>query len=290
VVWAGFDVSDTGVSDTGVSGRVHLIGATGRTGATLARRLTAEGRVVVPVVRSAARWRALEIAGTARVADLADVPALTHALADADCVVSTGYAVWTPNILRAAPRSARLVVTGTARRYGSLPDAAGQDARAAELSLIAAARDAVILHPTMIYGHEDDGTVRRLAALIRKAPILPLPLGGRTLVQPVHVDDLAACLAAAAARCWVGHDNPAVPVAGPEPLAYRTLVALVARAAGLRAPVIVPVPAWLARVSGRPALLRLLEDRCADTAAMRAVLGVSARSMEEGLKGMGLGG
>ena len=37
----------------------------------------------------------------------------------------------------------------------------------------------------MIYGAEGEDNVRRLAALLRRLPVVPLPEGGRALVQPI---------------------------------------------------------------------------------------------------------
>ena len=62
---------------------VHVVGASGRSGAALCRALLARGVPVVPVVRDPARWVSLGLPGTPRVADLTQPDALTRALADA---------------------------------------------------------------------------------------------------------------------------------------------------------------------------------------------------------------
>ncbi len=265
---------------------VHLIGATGRLGRRLARTWQADGATLVAVVRDAARWRALGLPGTPRVAALEDATALRAALADAACVVSVAYAAHTAAVLATAPAGCRLVLTGSARRYGSLRDPTGQVALAAERAMLASGRDAVMLHPTMIYGAADDGTIGRLAALMARTPLLPLPGGGRALVQPVHYDDVCAALMAAAARG--GGEPLALALGGASPLPYAALIAQVARAGRLRAPRIVPVPAALARLAGRwrPGIARMLEDRAVDIAPMRAALGVTPRPLADGLAAM----
>jgi nucleoside-diphosphate-sugar epimerase len=269
---------------------VHVIGATGRTGAVLCRALLDAGNQVVPVVRDADRWRALGLAGTPVVADLAEVPGLARALAGAERVVSVSYAVWTGQVLAAAPAGARLVLVGTARRYGTLEDAEGADAARAEALLLGSGRDGVMLHPTMIYGAPGDGTISRLAGVIRRAPVLPLPGGGRALVQPVHVGDLVAAIVAALELGWTAPG--AIPVGGPEPIAYAALIRAIARAAGVRAPLILPVPAAVVRLAGmrRPALLRLLADRTVDVGMMKGLLGVTPRPLAEGLAALFPGG
>ncbi|MDT8265696.1 NADH-ubiquinone oxidoreductase, partial [Roseomonas sp. DSM 102946] len=64
-------------------GPVTVIGASGRSGATLCRSLAGDGIPYVPVVRSAERWAATGLPGTPRIADLQDAAALRTALAGA---------------------------------------------------------------------------------------------------------------------------------------------------------------------------------------------------------------
>ena len=54
-----------------------------------------------------------------------------------------------------------------------------------------------MLHPTMIYGAQGEDNVQRLAALLRRLPFVPLPGGGRALVQPIHQDDVTRAIRAA---------------------------------------------------------------------------------------------
>jgi nucleoside-diphosphate-sugar epimerase len=273
--------------------RVHVTGATGRSGLALARALAARGVEVVPVVRDAARWRATGLPFAARCADLGDDVALAAALADASHVANTAHARHAPAILAAAPASAKLVLMGSTRRFTQWPDDHGRGVIAGEAALMGSGRDGVILHPTMIYGAEGEDNVQRLAALARRLPVLPLPGGGRSLVQPIHQDDVTACLLAALARPWRGPHS--VVVAGPVPMAYADFVREVARAAGVRAPRIVAVPAWMLMAATpltllpglpriRPAeIRRLLEDKAFPIDAMREVLGVAPIGLEEGL-------
>ncbi len=52
--------------------------------------------------------------------------------------------------------------------------------------------NAVILRPSIIFGHEDE-FFNRFAAMARMSPILPL-VGASTQFQPVYVDDVAAAI------------------------------------------------------------------------------------------------
>lgn len=274
--------------------RVHVIGANGRSGAALCRALVARGTAVVAVVRRPAAWQALGIEGESREADLHDAGALKAALADATHVVCCAHARHTSAVLAAAPPAARLVLLGSTRRFSRWPDAHGSGVLAGEAALLASGRAGVMLHPTMIYGAEGEDNVRRLAALLRRLPLVPLPGGGRHTVQPIHQDDVTRCLVAALEHHWTG--PRALVIAGPAALPYADFARAVARAAGLRPPRIVPVPAWaLALAAPLAGLLpgvpriraaeirRLTEDKAFPIAAMSATLGVRPIPLEEGL-------
>jgi uncharacterized protein YbjT (DUF2867 family) len=276
------------------SRRVHVIGATGRSGAALCRALAARGCGVVAVVRRPEAWAALGIAGEMRQASLDDPLALRAALEDAELVASGAHARHAAAILAAAPAAARLVLLGSTRRFSRWRYAHGAGVLAGEAALLASGRAGVMLHPTMIYGAEGEDNVRRLAALLRRLPLVPLPGGGRSLVQPIHQDDVTRCMVAALRHNWQGPQTLAI--AGPTPLPYAGFVRAVAAAAGLAPPRIVPVPAWaLIAASPATALLpfvpriraaeirRLLEDKAFSIGPMSATLGVRPTPLEEGL-------
>jgi len=273
---------------------VHVLGATGRTGRALCAALFAEGVPIVPVVRDAPRWQASGFPAAPRIADLGDAPALRTALADASRVVSTAHARFTLNVLAAAPAAARLVLTGSTRRYSRFPDAHGAGVAAGEAAFLASGRHGVMLHPTMIYGAQGEQNVQRLAAILRRLRVVPLPGAGRNLVQPIHQDDVTRALSAALAIAWNGPH--VLVIAGPEPVTYATLVRAVAAAAGLPRPRIVPVPAQLLVIAARlgirlpgvprvgpDEIRRLLEDKAFDIRPMLDTLGVRPVPLAEGL-------
>ncbi len=273
--------------------QVHVIGASGRSGVSLCRALRANGIAVVPVVRSAAKWRAVGTGEPALVADLADPAALRAALGDAVRVASCAHARYAHAILAAAPRPARLVLLGSTRRFTRWPDAHGTGVLEGEAALLASGRSGVMLHPTMIYGAQGEDNVQRLAAVLRRLPLVPLPGGGRALVQPIHQDDVTRCVCAALRIAWTGPH--AIVIAGPTPLPYAGFVRAVAAAAGLRPPRVVPVPAWMLRAAapltalpGLPRIRgdeirRLLEDKAFPIGEMIATLGVQPIPLNEGL-------
>ena len=271
--------------------RVTVLAATGRLGQALLRRLGAEPDVtVIAVGRDRAKLAALEGVET-RAADLADPAALVAALADAEIVVSCTNARFVPAILAALPASGveRLVMMGSTRCFSKVPDATATAVRDAEAALAASPIPSALLLATMIYGG-GGGVTETLAAQLRRFPVLPLP-GASALVQPIHIDDVAACLVAAI-------ELPAAPgapivIAGPRAMPYREMVRAVARAQGLRV-VLVPLPAALIGPAARSAarvgrfanaagtVLRLLEDKSFDISNMRERLRVEPRQFMSG--------
>ena len=272
---------------------VHVIGASGRSGAALCRALRDAGVPYVPVVRDAGRWAATGLPGTPALADLNDGAALTRALAGASRIAITAHARNAAAVLAAAPAAARLVFLGSTRRFTRWPDAHGNGVRAGEAALRASGRPGVMLHPTMIYGATGENNVRRLAALLRRLPVVPLPGGGRALVQPVHQSDVTRAVVAALDHPWTGPDS--LVVAGGTALPYAGFVRAVAQAAGLPPPRILPVPAaplrWLAPLTALPGLprigadeiRRLTEDKAFDITPLGELLGVRPIALDRGL-------
>ena len=276
---------------------VHVIGASGRSGAALCRALIARGQPFVAVVRDAARWQATGLPGVARLADVGDPAALSAALHDARAIVSTAHARHAARIIAAAPAQARLVLLGSTRKFTRWPDAHGNGVIAGETALLGSARNGVMLHPTMIYGAEGENNVRRLAAWLRRLPAIPLPGGGRALVQPIHQSDVTRAILASLDRGWDGPHS--LVIAGPDPLAYRDFIAAIARAFGLpRRPILdvpafllIPIAAMTKLLPGLPdigpaEIRRLLEDKAFDIAPMRANLGFEPVGLAAGLAGM----
>ncbi len=286
------------------SSPVHVIGASGRSGAALCRALLRRQVPVVAVVRSPERLVSAglgrEGAGlTPRVADLGDADALVAALADAASIVSMAHARHAAAVLHASPTGVRHIFLGSTRIHTHWPDAHGLGVREGETAFLRSWRNGVMLHPTMIYGAEGEDNVQRLAALLRRLPapggrpLVPLPGGGRALVQPIHQSDVTACVLAALSRTWDGAHI--LTIAGPQAVPYAGFVSAVARAAGLGRPRIVAVPAapliaatlltrmpFLPRVRAAE-LRRLLEDKAFDVAPMRAALGVAPIPLAQGL-------
>ena len=275
-------------------GPVAVIGASGRSGTALCRALLAQGIPFRPVVRNPARWAAAGLPGEPRLADLQDAQALRAALAGAARIVSCAHARHAPAILAAAPPATPLVLLGSTRRFSRWRDAHGDGVRQGEAALLASGRPGVILHPTMIYGAQGEDNVQRLAALLRRLPLAPLPGGGRAWVQPIHQSDVTRAVFAALARDWAAPQ--ALVIAGPEPVRYADFLRAVCHAAGFAPPPVMPLPLapllvtapLLRLIPGLPRirgdeLRRLTEDKAFDAGPMREQLGVSPIGLAEGL-------
>jgi len=274
--------------------RVHVIGASGRSGIALSRSLLADGVSLVPVVRNPAKWQSAGIAVTARFADLTDTARLRDALHDATHIVSCAHARHSAPVLAAAPPDARFVFLGSTRKFTRWPDAHGDGVLAGEAAFVNSGQSGVMLHPTMIYGAQGEDNVQRLAALLRRLPVVPLPGGGKALVQPIHQDEVTRAIRAALDRAWQGPNT--LVIAGPAPLPYADFVRAVALASGRRPPRIVALPVaglmTMARLLRYIPLMpgvdpaeirRLLEDKSFDVRPMIETLGFTPISLQEGL-------
>ncbi len=279
--------------------KLAVLGATGKTGRYLVARLCEDGHEVVAIGRDTARLAALDDRAERRVADLEAPETVSAALEGAERVVSLAHARFTAAVLAALPAECeRVVLTGSTRRFSGLDDPAADAVREGERAFEASGRAGVMLHPSMIYGAPEDRNVNRLLHLVRRWPrwlplVLPLPGGGRHLVQPVHVDDMIAALAAALTRPEA--PGPGIVVAGPEPITYAAMARACATALGRRAfilplplPILTATASLLARLGLRPPfdaaeLRRATEDKRFDVADMERRLGVRPRGFEAGL-------
>ena len=272
-----------------------VLGATGKTGRYLVEKLCADGHDVLAVGRS--RERLATLGGGCRhaLADFDHPVTVAKALISASHVLSLAHAGHTRVLLDCLPsRCERLVLTGSTRRFTALPDAAADTVRAAETLFLTSGISGVMLHPSMIYGAPDDRNINRLLNVVRGARILPLPNGGRNLVQPVFVDDMVAAFAAAATE--PSAPGPSIVVAGPEPITYAHMLRACAAAQDISITVI-PIPGSLLRAGAGVAsalgiktpfnaaeIRRATEDKSFPITALKSRLGITPRSFEEGLR------
>ncbi|MBF0249348.1 MAG: NAD(P)H-binding protein [Alphaproteobacteria bacterium] len=275
--------------------RVVVFGATGKVGGQLVRRLHALGHVTLSVGRN--RDVLGTLPGDGAAFDLTQSDGAAHLIRPGDVVVNAAHARFTQAIAGlCAPGVARLIVLGSTRHLTRFPDAKADQVRDAMAFLRGVDMPWVVLHPSMIIGAQGENNVRRIHGLIRKFHVMPLPDGGRSLIQPIHVDDVVeAVVRAMGAPNAVGRE---IIIAGPQAVSYRDFVQAIARAAGERVWV-VPLPyllmtflAWLTTILPavpsirKGELRRLREDKAFDTGDMRTILGLAPRPLDDALRQM----
>jgi len=151
---------------------------------------------------------------------------------------------------------------------------------------------AVIVRPAVMFA-VGDAFLSTLLRLLRSLPAYPMFGDGRTRLQPVYADDVAAAIARILRQSQKPY--PVYELAGPRIYSYEELLRTIARIAGLR-PVLMRTPfaLWdvlggLAEMLPQPPLTRnQVELMQIDTTAAENLpgfrtLGISPRSLEDEL-------
>jgi uncharacterized protein YbjT (DUF2867 family) len=145
-----------------------------------------------------------------------------------------------------------------------------------------------IVQPAVVYG--PGGTSAKLFSMLASLPCIPLPGRGNQLLQPIHIDDLTQAIVRLVTD--PAFTTQRVALVGPASMPLREFLARLRGAMGLTAPIFVPMPMWLMRVSARIAELdsRSLLDRetlamleagnTADPAATQRLLDRPPRNVE----------
>ena len=248
---------------------VVVAGGSGFIGRAIARRLAATGDLNVRVLTrnpDAARAR-LQVPGVEFVrADVGDPASLDRALKGASTIVDTiqfqGYPIENARTgqtfervdyggvvaLLAAARANSVAqfiyVSGAAADENSSHPGFRAKGRA-ERAIRESGLTYTIFRPSLVYGPEDK-VVNGLARALKFAPIFGVPGTGRQKVQPVLVDDLAACVTLAA----LGRGrNETYEIGGPELMTFDEMMRIIMAASGHRRPLF-HIPEALMRFVG----------------------------------------
>jgi len=117
-----------------------------------------------------------------------------------------------------------------------------QTKAAGEAAILEAFPEAVILRPSVVFGHED-AFFNRFANMARFTPVLPL-VGADTKFQPVYVEDVAT----AAAKGALGEAAPGIyELGGPRVASFRELMQTMLQVVRRRR-LLVNMPFWVARI------------------------------------------
>src|SRR6266849_2940881 len=152
---------------------------------------------------------------------------------------------------------------------------------------------AVIVRPAVMFA-ADDAFLATILRLLRPLPAYPIFGAGRTRLQPVYADDVAAAIARILQQSQKPY--PVYELAGPRVYSYEELLRTIARIAGLR-PVLMRMPfalwdvlAGLAEMLPQPPFTRnQVELMQIDTTVSENLpgfraLGISTRSLEDELE------
>jgi uncharacterized protein YbjT (DUF2867 family) len=289
--------------------RVTVFGGTGFVGRRVVRHLSDSTATVCIASRHPARAEGDNVEQI--VVDAHDERSVEAAVAGADGVVNAiglyvehGGDTFHSVHVEAAARIARVARRAGIKRFVHL-SGIGADAASpspyirnrgeGEAAVQAAFPGAVVIRPAVMFA-PDDAFLTTILGLLRTLPAYPLFGDGRTRLQPVYVDDVAAAIAQILRQTQ--RPFPIYELAGPRVYSYGELLRTIARTAGLR-PVLVRIPfafwnavAGLAEILPHPPLTRnQLELMQIDTTASDSrpgfgLLGISPRSLEEELKGM----
>ncbi len=288
---------------------ILITGANGFVGRNLVERLRKDGIAVRALVRNATKAAWLKDLGAELAeGDISDPASLDAAAAGSDRVVhlvgiiqeGRGFTFrsvhvdGTRNVLAAAKKH------GVKQFFHQSALGTRENARSeyhrtkweAEQLVRASGIPFTILRPSLIYGPGDQFTLR-LADAIRLSPVLPVIGSGRSKVQPIHIDDVTACIAKA-----VTNDsflNRTFEIGGPEQLTYETVTKTIAAVLGVKRPT-VHMPMLFMRTMARVAesvlpkppvttdqLVMLQEDNVCDLKDIREAFGIEPVRFKEGL-------
>jgi len=101
----------------------------------------------------------------------------------------------------------------------------------------------VILRPNLIVGPGGKGVYGSMVSMVERLPILPMLAGGRSIVQPIHVDDLCEAILRCLERA-PELDGALLNLGHPVGIRLRDLLQLIARHRLGRKKLAVSVPIW----------------------------------------------
>jgi uncharacterized protein YbjT (DUF2867 family) len=235
-----------------------LTGATGLVGSALLRRLLDDQQQVRCLVRDPRRLGPLRVRVQIALGDLSDPRSFKNAMRGVHTVVHlatitrdqprgsieelTAMATW--RMVEAAERAGveRFLLLSALGASKHHPSRLMRAKAVAEQAVREAALRSVVLAPSFVYAPGDRWL--RLLERLSRLPAIPLPGDGRARCQPIWTEDLAGCLTAA-----LRQDNETgklrLELAGPQTLAYDSVIHAMLRSVGHKRP-IVHVPAPLA--------------------------------------------
>ena len=236
--------------------KLFITGATGFTGSRVVPLLLKNGYEVRCLYRASSDRSTLSDPKIEWMqGDLSDTQALSSAMQGTDALIniaSLGFG-HAESIISAAQTAGikRTIFISTTAIFTQLNARSKTVRVAAELAIETSGLKYTILRPTMIYGSPRDRNMWRLIRFIRYSPIIPVFGDGKSLQQPIYVDNVAQ----AVVSC-LSSDNTigkSYNIAGKHPLAYNEVIDTIGKAMKKRA--------WKLHIPSKPvvAMLSLFE-------------------------------
>ena len=116
-----------------------------------------------------------------------------------------------------------------------------------EKAVLRHCKKAVILRPSVMFGHDDD-FFNRFGAMARIAPVLPLIGGGRTKFQPVYVGDVAEAVVKAVDGELKG--GKTYELGGPQVVTFRECLETLTKETA-RPKTLLSIPFFIASIIGK---------------------------------------
>lgn len=164
--------------------------------------------------------------------------------------------------------------------------------RAADEALLALHVDAVIFYPSIVIGRGGGSTI--LFSAMAALPLMPVIGQGDQRLQPIHIDDLTACvLALLLLPNWRGQR---LELVGAQAVSFLQLLVFIRNWLGMRPTVawFIPIPLMrlLAKINDwlsigpltSESLDMLLRGNCGDPAPVTAITGIKPRTVEASLR------
>lgn len=257
---------------------IAVFGGTGFLGRRVVRNLRGRGFAVRVASRHPERGRVLfgtdDAALQSVAADINDENSVAQIVAGCFGVVNAvslyverGGATFRSVHVEAAARLARRADQAGVRRLVHM-SGIGADARSrssyircraqGEAQVRDAFPSAVIVRPSVMVA-ADDAFLARMTKLVRYVPVIAMFGRGRSVLEPVYVEDVAEAMA----RILEAQTpHPLYELGGPDAYTFKALLQLIARHVGAK-PLLVPLPfalwhaaAWLAELLPNPPLAR----------------------------------
>ena len=289
---------------------ILITGGTGFVGSHLIKRLIDEGHKVRCVIREGSKKidRIKGLGAEIVHGDVTDADSLIDACKGIDTIIhlvgiiqeekgmtfQSIHVDGTRNLVNAAKKNnVRLFYYQSANGADKDGKTAYYKTKAeAEEIVKASGMDYIIFRPSLIYG-DGDQFVLRLKKIIHDAPVIPIIGSGESLLQPIFIDDLVACLIKAITTPQL--KNRIFCIAGPEQIRFKDVVIRIADAMGVKRPSF-HVPVFLMRPAAmlmeailpKPPvtvdqITMIQMDNICDIKDMKEVFNIEPISFNEGL-------